>query len=57
VVILWTHCRGQASNREEKRNSPCNRENRDPKVKKNNTNEASMLLKTHEALERLQERS
>jgi len=50
VVLLWTHCRGQASDREEKRNSPDTRENRDPKKTKNSTNEASMLLKTHDGI-------
>jgi hypothetical protein len=50
VVILWTHCRGWASDREEKRNSPCNQENRDPKITKNNTNEASKLLKTNDGI-------
>ena len=46
MVILWTHCRGRASDREEKRNSPGSRENRGPQKTKNDTTEASMLLKT-----------
>jgi hypothetical protein len=46
VVILWTHCRRQASVREEKRNSPGTGENRARKKTKNSTNEANMLLKT-----------
>jgi hypothetical protein len=49
VVILWTHCRRQASDREEKRNSPGTREGQGPKKTKNDTNEASMSLKTNEA--------
>ena len=46
MVILWTHCREQASDREEKCNSPGTGEIRGPKKTKNSTNEASMLLKT-----------
>ncbi len=46
VVIWWTPCRGQATHREEKRNSPGTRENRGLKKTKNSTIEASMFLKT-----------
>jgi hypothetical protein len=46
MVLLWTHCRGQAVEREERRNSPGTGENRGTKKTKNNTNEASKLLKT-----------
>jgi hypothetical protein len=50
VVILWTHRRGQASDREEKRNSPGTGENLGPGITKNSTNEASMLLKTRDGI-------
>jgi hypothetical protein len=50
VVIWWTHCRGQASLREEKRNSPGIGENRGPKKTGNDTIEASMLLKTQKGM-------
>jgi hypothetical protein len=50
VVILWAHCRGQASDREEKRNGLRTQENRRPENTKNITIEASMSLKTNEAL-------
>jgi len=46
MVILWTHCRWQAVEREEKRNSPGTGENGGRKETKNSTNEASKLLKT-----------
>jgi len=52
VVILWTHCRGQAAEREEKRNSPVTEENRGPEKTKNSTIEASMLLKTKKCMSR-----
>ena len=50
MVILWTHCRGQASDREEKRNSPGTWGKPDPKKTKNSTIEASILLKTNKAM-------
>ena len=46
MVRLRTHCRGQTSEREEKRNRPGTGENREPKQRKNSTIEASKLLKT-----------
>ena len=46
VVILWTPCRGQASDCEEKCNTPGMPETRCPKKTKNSTIEASRLLKT-----------
>jgi hypothetical protein len=50
VVILWTHYRGQASDREEKRNCASAGENRAPKKTKNDAIEASMLLKTKKGM-------
>ena len=45
MVILWTHCREQASDREEKRNSRRTRGIRGPEKTKDSTIEASMFLK------------
>jgi hypothetical protein len=46
--MLWTHCRGQASDREEKRNGPGYGECRELQKMKNSGNEAKKYLKTKE---------
>ena len=50
MVALWTHCRRQASDREEKHNSPGTRGGRGQKKTKNSTIEASMLLKKNDGI-------
>jgi hypothetical protein len=44
--MLWTHCREQASDREEERNSPGTGENRGPRKTKIVGTNSVMLLKT-----------